>query len=511
MPVSSVATAHVLRSPRTCRGVVIVLALQVAAMLALAATLGTWTDEEYSLGTTAHGTIYAFHRAIEYELQAPLYFVALAALRVFSQSVFFARALSVLCAVGFTYAMTLVERRIAPARNAWLFAALVAINPFTVFAALEIRLYAFALLLCALCWLAFYDGYFAGHDRRSRFTFIALALVSLYTQYFIAFEFVGFAVGLAVMGRWRSLRAYMLAASIVAVGFVPMLIVLHAQVSGAFAVRDMQPPSFGSIFLHPLIDFVFPAPYRAVDGVLAHISTLLRVCAIIAAVVVCRPRVGRLLSAYVAMVVTIYAIYVVLADGFKYELIVPRHFVAIFVPELVAAYAIVMSFQAARRRGATALILVIYAAAAVASNASMYPGIAKQGDWKRVGAYLAQVARPGDTIAIYGADALPAFRRYYGGPAHVVPFPRVLPPDRYDVDAMFVHSVAEGEAALARLPQTDRVWFVDYGVCDRFDLLGCNEAYAAIVRREEVLERKEFFRNLVLRLAPKQHLSTGAR
>ncbi len=502
MPVSSVATSHVSRS-HAGRGVQAVLVVQVAAMLVAAALLGTWHDEEYTLATTAHGIAYAFHRSIDYELQAPFYFVALAALRTLSDSVFVARAISVLCAVAFTYAMTLVARRVVPG-NAWLVAALVALNPFTIFAAVEIRLYALALLLCALCWLAFYGGYFRGDDPRARIAFIVLAAVSLYTQYFIAFEFVGFAVGLGVMGRWRALRAYVLAGAIVAVAFVPMLMVLHAQVGGAFAVRDARAGAFGSIFLHPSVDFIFPLAYQAVAGATAHRATLFGALAVFAALLIGRPRLGRPLLAYVAMAATVEAIYVVLADGFNYELIVPRHFVALFVPEVVAAYALVASFGSPRARGAATAIVAILSLAAVASDATTYRAMAKHGDWKRVGAFLTRAARPGDTIAIYEADALPAFRRYYNGAAHVVPFPRALPPDRYDINAMLVHSTAEAETALGRLPQTERVWFVNYGVCDRFDRLGCNEVRAAIASRERVLERIEFFENTVLRIAPRK-------
>ncbi|GAC1348933.1 MAG: hypothetical protein NVSMB19_01550 [Vulcanimicrobiaceae bacterium] len=479
------------------------LALQTAAMLALAATLGTWHDEEYTLATTAHGAIYAFHRALDFELQAPFYFVVLAALRALSDSVFAARTFSVLCAVAFTYASALAARRVAPARSTWIVAALVSINPFTIFAALEIRLYALALLLCALCWLAFYDGFFAGDDRRARVAFVALAIVSLYTQYFIAFEFAAFAVGLAVMARRRALVAYLVAGGIVAVAFVPMLVFLHAQVGGTFGVRDVHPGAFGSIFLHPSIDFIMPLAYQSVGGALPHRATLLGACAIVVAAIVGRPRANRTVVAYVAMAAAVEAIYAVLADGLKYELIVPRHFIALFVPEVVAAYALVVSFAGSRARGATAAIVTVVALAAVASDVTGYRTLAKHGDWKRVGAYLTHAARPGDTIAIYEADALPAFRRYYRGTAHVVPFPRALPRDRYDVDAMLVHSVADAAAALGRLPKTDRVWFVNYGVCDRFDRLGCNEVRTALAQRERVLERIDFTENTVLRIAPK--------
>ncbi len=509
MRVSSIATASFARSPRVGRGLAVVLALQIAAMLALAATLGTWHDEEYSLATTSHGVVYAFHRAIDFELQAPFYFVALAALRAFSDSVFFARAPSVLCAVAFTYAMALIARRIAPERDPWVPAALVALNPFTIFAALEIRLYALALLLCALAWLAFYDGFFAGDDRRARIAFVAIAIVSLYTQYFIGFEFVAFAIGLAALGRWRALRTYLVAGIVLALAFVPMLVVLQAQVSGALGTRDARPGAFGSIFVHPAIDFIFPLGYQSVTGAIGHRATTVTVIALLVAIVFGGPRMGRRLVAYVAMAAAVEAIYVILARGLHYDLVVPRHFVALFVPELAAAFALLVSLGSPRARLARRVVVVMLAVAAVASDATTYRALAKHGDWKRVGAYLTAAARPGDTIAIYEADALPGFERYYRGAARVVPFPRALPTDRYDVEAMLVHSVADAEASLERLPRTGHVWFVDYGGCDRFDRLGCNEVRTAIARRERVLQRTEFYENTVLRIARRAPETSG--
>jgi len=478
----------------------VVLGIQGVSMLALAAVLGTWHDEEYTLATTAHGVLYAFHRAIDFELQAPLYFVLLAALRTVTTSVLAARAVSVACAVGAAYVVGEIARRIAPARDPWPFVALVAFSPFTVFAALEIRLYAFALLLSALCWLTFYDGYFAGKKRGARLAFVGLALASLYTQYFIAFELIAFGVGLLVMRRYRSLGAYALAGAAVAIGFAPMALVLHAQVGGAFSVPDAKLPGLSSVFLHPLIDFIVPLDFRYTTGRFGHLCVLLLFVVVPLAIFVGRPRIDVRIVAVVAMAAVVEAIYAILADVLRYELVVPRHFVALFVPEVVAAYALVCAFASPRARMAALGLAIVISLATAATLVTQYGSLAKRGDWPRVGAFLSRVARPGDTIAVTEADALPAFTRYYHGPARVVPFPRPLPPDRYDVDAMLVHSVADGEAELRRLPRTGQLWLVIYGGCDASDRLGCRELQRALDARERVVETHAFFDNRVLRL-----------
>lgn len=502
MRASSMPRAGGRARPRFAAGVTVVLGIQLLALLVGAAALGTWQDEEYTLATTAHGVAYAFHRALDYELQAPLYFVIVAALRSASDAVFVARAFSVCCAVAFVYAATAIARRIVPARAVWPFAALVAINPFTIFAALEIRVYALALLLAALGWLTFEDGFWRGADRRARLAFAALAIVSLYTQYFIAFEFVAFAVGLAIVRRWAALRAYAVVGVVVALAFAPMLPLLHGQIGGAVGVHDARAPSLARVLVHPALDFVLPLDFQARSGVAGRIVAIAIALALLVATIVGRPRFDRQLLAYAGIATTIEAIYVVLARGLHYELVAPRHYFALALPEFVVAFAIIARLYGTRARVATVTIVALLGAAAIASDVTIYGAGAKAGDWPRVGAYLTRVSKPGDTIAIDEADAIPSFERYYRGSARIVAFPRPLATDRYDLTAMIVRSRAEAEAALARLPRTGRLWFVDYGICDRSDRLGCLETHAALARRERVLQRVGFYENAVLRIEP---------
>lgn len=502
MRASSMPHARGRARPRFDTGVAFVLAVQFLVMLAAASALGTWQDEEYTLATTAHGVAYAFHRAIDYELQAPLYFVIVAALRAVSASVFATRTFSVCCAVAFAYAATAIARRIEPSRAMWPVAALVALNPFTAFAALEIRPYAFALLLAALSWLMFEDGFFRGEARQARIAFVVLGIASLYTQYFIAFEFVGFAAALAVMRRWAALRAYVVASVVIVLAFVPMLAYLAAQIGGAVGTHDARPAPLWRVFVHPALDFVLPLAFQSVFGAAGRFAAIAGALAIIATTIVGRPRPGLALVAYVAIAATVEVIYVVLVDGLRYELVSPRHYFVLALPEFVVVYALVATLHGARARAATTTIVALLALAALATDLTTYRAGAKPGDWQRVGAYLTRVSRNGDTIAIDEPDAIPSFERYYRGSAHIVAFPRALPTDRYDVDAMIVHSQAEAEAALARLPHAGRLWFVDYGICDRSDRLGCLATHAALARRERVIERADFYQNAVLRIEP---------
>lgn len=491
----AVAIPKAVRYNRTA----VIIGVQLIAMTALAVILGTWQDEEYTLATTAHGAVYALHRAISYELQAPLYFVLVALLRDIAPSLVAARMFSVACALGVTATSTAIARRLWPDIDPWPLAAFVAFNPFVVFAAVEIRLYALAILVSGLLWLTFYDGFFCGQRRGARIAFVILAVAALYLEYFLAFELVGFAVALLIAGRFRALRTYVIAGMICAIGFLPMLAVLHSQIHAAFAAPGSRPLPVYSVFVHPLVEFLVPYEYgkntalRAVNAALVLLA--------LSAVAIGRPHLHKPALALGAIVVTIQVIYIVLVDVFNDPLEVPRHFVALFVPETAFAYAVLAALgNSARGVAARRAIAGIVALATILSLTTKYHALAKFGDWPRVGAWLERHARSGDTIAIIVPDAVPAFERYYHGPARVAAFPRPMDPNVYSIERMMVHSKAEALRAFAALPQSGRLWFVTFDGCDRLDRLGCLEVAAAQRERYRIVESHAFYSTTVERL-----------
>ena len=483
-------------------GVVWVVAVQFVAMTALAAVLGTWQDEEYTLSTTAHGVGNAVHRAISYELQAPLYFGMLAALRQLDPSVFFARMFSVVAACALTPLAALIARRIWPATDVRVFAALVAFNPFVVFAAVEIRLYALALLISAALWLAFDFGFLGGSKPQARVALGALAIAAVYLQYFLGFEVAAFGVALVVARRWRSLVAYVAAMLVVGIAFLPLALVLRSQVNEAFDVRASLPGAYGSVLLHPLLDFVLPIGYEVFLGSGHRIVVALSAIVLVGLLVAGRPRPNRRAWAIVAIALTIELIYVFLANVLHDELTVPRHFVALFVPEAAALYALVAAFTARRARTYATAIACAVALTTAASLAATYRTLGKQGDWPRVGAFLTKEARPGDSIAVYPADGTLPLARYYRGSATVVPFPRALSTTTYNAANLFVHSPAEATAELGARAQHGRLWLVTFGGCTKYDFYGCLALETAVSQHFRVVETHHFYANDVLRLDP---------
>ncbi len=73
---------------------VIALGANLLVTLPLAWLLNIWQDEAYTLQTTSNGVAYAFHQALSFEQNAPLYFVLISLWRSLGDGIFYLRLFS---------------------------------------------------------------------------------------------------------------------------------------------------------------------------------------------------------------------------------------------------------------------------------------------------------------------------------------------------------------------------------------------------------------------------------
>jgi hypothetical protein len=476
------------------------LALAVTAYLivggVLAGFLGTWTDEEYTLATTAHGFEYAIRHAAGFERQAPLYFALLAVWRSVPHlldSVWFARMFSVLCGAGTLVAFAAAGRRIAPRTDPLWFALLAGLNPFAVWAALEIRHYALALLLSVLLWLAFDSGFLSGSRPNARIAFVALAVAGIDVQYFIAFAPVGYAVTLLVLGRFRALGWLVGCGAIVLLAVAP----LAASAGGQGNWFVAEAPSLEQIvrwtLVHPWLEFVFPYDWRQWDeNVMSRRAYTLAVALFVLFAAWCRPAITRRTVALLAGAATIELLYVLLAIALRIQLS-DRYFIALYAPVALVAYSVWRELGEGRRPegrgifGATAVLTV-------AVLVSHYRFLAQPGDWRRVAAYLERHARASDTIAVYQPDAMTPLLRQYHGDVPVVPYPHAVSQDSYTIAAVSVTSLAQARTALDALGSHRRIWFVEDGSCKaEAPQFGCDYVERAIASEFRIVSSATFY------------------
>jgi len=481
------------RSPSAA---LVAVATIVALTVPLAYLLNIWQDEAYTLHTTAGGFAYAFHQALGFEQNAPLYFLLLTAWRHLGDSAFFLRLPSVFCIAGALALVPGLVRRYVPSADSGLVTWVAAWNPFTVWAAVEMRVYALIVLLSAVLLLTFFDAFLA--EQRSRLSTLAYAafcIVALYTQYY--FAFLLFAQGVAVVVyRRQSVWRFLICAAVAVAAFTPMLAIVPNQVAnfkGAFT--PPSPLRANAVLAAILARFLLPL-------FIAHAKAIylaLAVCALGVAIAVRKQFAkggdGTILvltgCAFIAFAFGTYALGVHLLD---------RHAAALYLPAQLAVFAVFSFLSPPLRRAATTAWAALALTASTVFLAHAYAPLAKQGDWVRVASYLHEHEGPGQPIAVFEAENALPFSYYYHGANRVVAVPAAVDFRRYDVTRFVLHSA--GDVARS-LPEGSRFWLITAGECASANIrFGCDVLERFIGLHYRVERDAKFYGSRVRLLRP---------
>ena len=117
------------------------LAIYATFLIYTSSILNLSEDETYTLNTSSRGFSGVIHQSYNFEAQPPFYFILLSWWRLLCHGVFFAKLFSILC-IGLSacYFYRLVPLFSEKKNSKWM-VAIFLLNPFTVWAALEMRLY----------------------------------------------------------------------------------------------------------------------------------------------------------------------------------------------------------------------------------------------------------------------------------------------------------------------------------------------------------------------------------
>ncbi len=432
----------------------------------LARALNVWLDEAFSLETTSAGLATALRRSISFEMQPPLYFTLLAAWRSLSSDYVFARILSLVCTMLVLIAVARLWRRLRPdAHPGWVVAAL-AFHPFTVYAAVEIRLYAVAMLLSTLV-LALYLGEYVGdgNSRARKAAFTAASLAALWTQYYLGFLLAVQGGVLVLLRRWRAVRGYLVAMAIAGLALLPFLGALSGQLEG-HAQGSHEP--FGVVaqvkFVYTrLAYYVLPRETESPRLVkLARDAVMLAAFGAIGLRLARgpRPRLARttwVLGGIVAGSTACYVLTVHLTG--TQDMVLVRHTVGVFVPVVLFAFLLLAELGGRRAVAAGAGVVLAFDVAALA--ATYLPQPAKRGDWLRVARFIESHEQPGQPILTFRAPTELPLRIHYAGPNRIVPIPSANDPDHWRLADTQLHSTDDVMRVVAALPgQPERMWLV---------------------------------------------------
>lgn len=438
----------------------------MSAALLLAARLNIWIDESYTLDTTGSTLGYALHQAAYLESQPPLYFLLLAAWRTMNGSIPFARLFSVLCIGGLLLCSPWLARRYLPGiDHGWLLLVL-ACNPFLVWAATEIRLYAFSLLLAGLLLLTFHRAFLSERVTAGRAALFGLtALAGALTHYYLWFLHLGFLATLLVARRRQGLKAYLLTMAAVTVCFAPLLWLLLPRVldtAGELRQARGLPLASGlkTIGLR-FQEYLLPVDQLPRAPRLA--ARLLFLASAAAGIFFARRRLARERAAAWVITAVAAAAFLAVMVGISAYLGMRRHTFALFLPGWLAFFSL---FPRESRFGRRALPFTVLALVLVSLFAlyRTYRPMAKSGDYARVAAYLQSEERPDQPILTFNSESAMPLSRYYRGINRIVPLPS--PPSLQSFrERNFVIQSGEQVAAVlaAAAPAHRWAWYVRSG------------------------------------------------
>ncbi|MFL6375356.1 MAG: glycosyltransferase family 39 protein [Pyrinomonadaceae bacterium] len=464
----------------------LLIAAHTLIAVPLAYLLPIWSDEGSTLHTTERGVAWAVQNAATFERQAPLYFWFLSLWREINGSIFFARLPSIIASAAAILVFSRICEQYLSRRSTLLATAFFALHPILFWASTEIRVYAFVILISVALMRLFLSGFFADAvetSRRDRVLFTLVALIALYSNYYLGFVLVGLFLALLVTCRWRCAWNYLLLMIVVGIAFLPMLTVLWRQFgvnAGSFTDERSFAVGARQIWGH-VLDFILPADLSSGEPTVISVVRLwlVRMAVIVAAVLAVSRRrlLSRLTVGTCAVVATILGCLLLAYFELGREFTLLRHATVLFVPLLLFLGSLLNDVGPSLRRdsllvttGLSILVGFFFSYAFI----THYPNLAKPGDWARVGAFIQQNESAGEPIVVFHTYDAMTLPYEYRGVNEVLPNDHFLDFDLQTPTPELIRSRTAFTTSLIP-PNADKVWLLtNYecgspGTCDQLE------------------------------------------
>lgn len=424
-------------------------------------------DESFTIQFSAHGLDWLLPNIANVEPNPPLYYLLLHYwMEVFGQSEFVARYLSLVFGVVSVPIIFQLGRAMNRSKVGALAALLLAINPFQVWHAQDVRNYTLwpTLSMAGLCFLlvALRDG-----RTRQWVGYTALTLLSVYAHYYDLFMLLFhnlFVLGFIVW-RWRQKRAFGLklrrtaytwiaTQAFLILAFGPWLLYGSSRL---VAITEGDSPRLWEVFFRCLTTFSIGETVPAsLPRSLLPLLLVLLVYAFIHAFKTDRCHALFLMLYIVVPSVCLFAA-AQLRPLFReryLNVIAPAYYVAF-------AWGLISASETLRRWRALPLVAGIaffcLTGAYSLNNHYFVSEYQKSPDWRALSSYLGIEAEPGDVIVLNYPD--PTFSYYYRGsaPSFILPQGFLSP----EMKAQTAHSLRQFADEYRRIwfyPLTDVRW-----------------------------------------------------
>jgi len=188
----------------------IFLAIYTGLLILISLQDYIWIDEAYSLMTSSRSLKHAFEGALIFELQPPLYYMILNLWRNLSDSIFFARLLSIVFIVISAFPLKSLLKKLYGSRHQ-LFTILFLTSAVIITYALEIRYISLMLLFAILIEYLFLITYNSSKPKPIfRFYYVVISILGVYTQYYFSFLLIANFIILLFQGRKKIISIYLL-------------------------------------------------------------------------------------------------------------------------------------------------------------------------------------------------------------------------------------------------------------------------------------------------------------
>lgn len=396
----------------------------------LSGYLNVWEDEIYSLNTSSKSITYAFQQSIHFEGQPPIYFLLLTLWRFISDTIFWARQLSVFIIIIsqillYNFAVKFSNKTIAT-----YITILFLLNPVTVFAILEIRLFSLIILLTLITIILFYNSYYSNQtNTTNRLIYILFSILGLFTQFYFGFLLFANAVILIIENKKRSFWLYlidMISPAILLLLFSPHILSNANLHVNTLPVYERTPIDF-FLELKALISQVslyYFIPSTFIDSKL--IEWILRLV-LIGLFIISLDYIelkSRILHffpfVFISFIILLFFILVLCLFGkyaveYKYTILlfVQLSIIAIFILKMVKRKYLIFWF-------------IIMSSLYTFNNIYKYQDLYKIKDYKALSKYLEQKEQEGEPIFIFRNISAEILNIYYRGINNVVPIPDVF-------------------------------------------------------------------------------------
>lgn len=461
---------------RRSKVVWLLILVHLLITLPLAYFLNAWVDEASTLYNTQKGFIDTALNVFHTEKQAPLYFILLSIWRDIDGSIFFARLFSVICgclAIKFFYDLA---KSFFDEKKAILITAFFALHPYLIWASLEIRLYSMVILLTVLLLKFFNEGHLNRKDaktqRKSQIIFIIVAVIGIYTNYYLGFLLVGGFVSLLILRRWQEAKTYFLQMFIVGLAILPLAWAIkmqladntegHQQISGfTEGIR---------ILWGHFLSFVFPTelfPLEEQTKVSYARVWIIRFGILAVILLLLKDRLRPLLDEKILFFGTntaIIAAFMLFAFSILGgEYISLRHAAVLFVPLILFISSLLLNLLPQK---SWIILAAFFSLLFSYSIYSLYPNLAKRGDWSNIAKFIEANEKPDQPIVtsqVYDAISIPF---HYKGVNKVLPDERFFEWDLEDSLSSENAFKKQTEFIISEIPpNAQEIWLLTRDTC----------------------------------------------